>query len=182
MICCVIIPCYKTDFVLLETYISDIIKYWSSEDVLEITLVIDGGLNEKHPEVQKFINLKEKFNNLRLILNHKHVGQQKSVLNGFDLSNSNILTSSSNQKESDFFRSSSQIKLHGKKFWPGIKISTENNEVILRNTNELDSLLSQRFVSYEGYVGIGDSTSVFLKLGYINRVNDSVVDNKLKKL
>ena len=98
------------------------------------------------------------------------------------ISNSNILTSSSNQKESDFFRSSSQIKLHGKKFWPGIKISTENNEVILRNTNELDSLLSQRFVSYEGYVGIGDSTSVFLKLGYINRVNDSVVDNKLKRV
>ena len=54
--------------------------------------------------------------------------------------------------------------------------------MILRNTNELDSLLSQRFVSYEGYVGIGDSTSVFLKLGYINRVNDSVVDNKLKRV
>ena len=89
--CCVIIPCYKTDFVILETYLSDIIKYWNSEDVLEIILVIDGGLNEEQSDVQKFIGLKEKFNNLRLILNHKHLGQQKSVLNGFDLSNSNIL-------------------------------------------------------------------------------------------
>ena len=54
--CCVIIPCYKTDFVILETYLSDIIKYWNSEDVLEIILVIDGGLNEEQSDVQKFID------------------------------------------------------------------------------------------------------------------------------
>jgi len=98
------------------------------------------------------------------------------------LSKSSILKTNGDQIKSEFFSSSSQIKFRSKIFWPGIKINTENNEVISRTSNQLDSLLSQRFFSYEGYVGIGDSTNIFLKLGYINRINDSVQDNKLKRV
>ena len=89
--CSIIIPCYKTELVILENYISDINKYWKNEDKLEIILVIDGGLNNDDPTTKKFAELKNEFRNLRVILNYKHLGQQRSILNGFDLSNSNIL-------------------------------------------------------------------------------------------
>ena len=42
--------------------------------------------------------------------------------------------------------------------------------------------MSQKFKSYEVFKGIGDSTKVFAKIGYIRRVNDSLKDNRLTKV
>ena len=42
--------------------------------------------------------------------------------------------------------------------------------------------ISQKFQSYEVFTGIGDSTKVFVKLGYIHRINDSLQNNSLTKV
>ena len=62
--CSIIIPCYKTELVILENYISDINKYWKNEDKLEIILVIDGGLNNDDPTTKKFLSPKPHILNL----------------------------------------------------------------------------------------------------------------------
>ena len=65
--------------------------------------------------------------------------------------------------------------------WPGVKFSTEQNEITQLPSNILD-LKSHRFTAYEAFVGVGDSTKVFVKAGYIKRLNDSVQNNTLKRI
>tara|TARA_R110002111_G_scaffold40361_1_gene75585 strand:- start:1077 stop:2498 length:1422 start_codon:yes stop_codon:yes gene_type:complete len=68
-----------------------------------------------------------------------------------------------------------------KKSWIGTKLAIENNEQIENATQELTAL-SQKFKSYEVFVGVGDSTKIFTEIGYKNRVNDSIRNNKLQKV
>ena len=44
------------------------------------------------------------------------------------------------------------------------------------------SALSQRFTEYGAFVGRGDSTKVFVELGYLQRVNDSLQNGLLEKV
>ena len=94
---------------------------------------------------------------------------------------SSLLKTNSERASSNFIRSQSQIRYRIGKFWPGLKFSTEKNEIISKLDNQLDSL-SQRFSSYEGFLGIGDSTKVFVKFGYIHRVNDSVQGASMQRV
>ena len=94
---------------------------------------------------------------------------------------SSVLKTNSDRTSSNFLRSISQLKYKVGKFWPGVKFSTENNKIVSQIDSQLDSL-SQRFSSYEGFLGVGDSTKVFVKVGYVHRVNDSVQDNRLQRV
>jgi len=49
----------------------------------------------------------------------------------------------------------------------------EDNQAKNKSTNQL-SALSQRFTEYSFFTGRGDSTKVFVELGYLNRKNDSL--------
>src|SRR5690606_38754840 len=44
------------------------------------------------------------------------------------------------------------------------------------------SPISQKFSAFEVFSGVGDSTKVFVELGYQFRVNDSVRNNLLQKV
>ena len=109
---------------------------------------------------------------LSAILKHK-----KSVLS----TESSILKSDGSFAESSFFRTQNQLKFHLKKNWVGGSFRHENNKEILMNTNDLSNL-SQRFSEFGGFIGRGDSTKVFIELGYLNRVNDSLKNGILKKV
>ena len=91
------------------------------------------------------------------------------------------MSTNGTRSKSTFFRSLSALKYNLGSFWPGVKFSTEQNKITQYPTNELD-LQSQKFSAYEAFVGVGDSTNVFLKAGYIKRLNDSVQSNQLKRI
>ena len=95
--------------------------------------------------------------------------------------NSSLLNTEGVQTSSTFTRTLSQLRYKFGSFWPGVKYAMESNKVIQKSNNQLDSL-SQQFSSYEGFVGIGDSTKVFVKLGYIHRVNDSVQNFQMNRI
>lgn len=85
---------------------------------------------------------------------------------------------------------SSFLRLHHisayslKKGWVGAKISAENNQVAINNTQIVkDSLtaLSQKFQQYTTFAGIGDSTKVFVEASYQYRVTDSVRNGRLAR-
>jgi hypothetical protein len=57
----------------------------------------------------------------------------------------------------------------------------ENNKEKIVATQQL-SALSQRFTEYGAFVGRGDSTKVFVELGYLQRVNDSLQNGLLEKV
>jgi hypothetical protein len=95
--------------------------------------------------------------------------------------NSSILNTNGTRSKSTFFRSFSQLKYDLGTVWPGVKFSTEQNKISQLPSEDLD-IQSQRFSAYEGFLGIGDSTNVFVKVGYIKRLNDSVQNNTLKRV
>jgi len=91
------------------------------------------------------------------------------------------LKSDGSYSESKFIRNEALAKYHFGKNWVGGSLRLEDNEEKLKETN-LFSALSQRYTEYGAFIGRGDSTKVFVELGYLQRANDSLVGGLLKKV
>ena len=91
------------------------------------------------------------------------------------------LNSNGRATTSDFSKLYSKLVYGRKKSWVGGKFYTEDNQ---RTFKISDSLTpdSQRFHMYEGTVGVGDSTKVFVEAGYRYRVNDSLRENRISQV
>lgn len=93
-------------------------------------------------------------------------------------SHNSILRSDSNSTNTQFVRSRNNINYSINKYWFGGGLEGENNRHIDKNTNSLTPV-SQQFAEFSGFIARGDSTKVFVKMGYTHRVTDSVFQNKL---
>ena len=82
---------------------------------------------------------------------------------------------------SKFIRNQSQIRFHHKKNWIGSTIRLEDNQEKIKVTNQFSSL-SQRFTEYGLRVGRGDSTKVFVELGFLKRANDSLQNGFVQRV
>jgi len=83
--CSILIPSFKSNILILEDTIKDILKNWTNKNELEIIIIIDGGLSENDEFVIKLKEIKNRFSQIKLLLNLKRLGQQKSILNGFSV-------------------------------------------------------------------------------------------------
>jgi hypothetical protein len=114
-------------------------------------------------------------------------GNRQVLIGNLNLKNWNIqnkssfLKSDSDYSTSVFIRNQTQIKYHIKKNWVGTSLRLEDNQEKLKATN-LFSSLSQKFTEFGGFIGRGDSTSVFVELGYLNRSNDSIQSGIIKRV
>lgn len=91
------------------------------------------------------------------------------------------LESNSDYSTSTFVRNEALAKYHFSKNWVGGSVRLEDNREKIKPTGNLTSL-SQRFTEYGVFVGRGDSTKVYVKLGYLRRTNDSLVNGQLQKV
>lgn len=91
------------------------------------------------------------------------------------------LQSDSNYSTSTFIRNEALAKYHVGKNWVGGTVRLEDNQEKTKETKQF-SPLSQRFTEFGAFVGRGDSTKVYVELGYLQRANDSLVDGILKKV
>ena len=112
----------------------------------------------------------------------------RHVLNGaFQLENWTIqnqgsfLKSEGDVSTSKFLRNQSQIRYHFKKNWIGSSLRLEDNQEKSKSTNQF-SALSQRFSEYGFLTGRGDSTKVFVELGYLKRTNDSLQNGLIQRV
>ncbi|MDO5978512.1 hypothetical protein [Flavivirga spongiicola] len=113
---------------------------------------------------------------------NRHVTHVNLLLNKFNISSySSFLNANSNINTSTFLRSYNRVTYSMQKSWLGVKLAIEDNEQKDVSTQTLTPL-SQKFKSYEIFVGVGDSTKVFAEIGYKNRVNDSIRNNELQKV
>tara|TARA_B100000768_G_scaffold181702_1_gene205876 strand:+ start:13793 stop:17230 length:3438 start_codon:yes stop_codon:yes gene_type:complete len=140
------------------------------------------GAQFSHPDKG---NLSYEFQHLNFKGNYegsRHVFFTKLNLEHFQVySNSSFLETDGLNSNSVFYRSENRLKYSYTKGWSGVKFSTEHNE---KKSVELDQLdpVSQKFQAYEVFTGVGDSTKVFAKLGYVHRINDSLQNNRLAKV
>lgn len=112
----------------------------------------------------------------------------RHLINGlFKFDNWNIQNNGSFMKSdgilanSKFIRNQTQLRYHFSKNWVGGTVKLEDNQEKIKQTN-LFSALSQRFFEYGAFAGRGDSTKVYLELGYLNRSNDSLQNGLLQRV
>ncbi|ABQ03574.1 hypothetical protein [Flavobacterium johnsoniae] len=90
-----------------------------------------------------------------------------------------FLNSDATASTSKFIRNQTRTKYHFGKNWVGGSLQIEDNQEKDKATNQF-SALSQRFSEYGVFVGRGDSTKVFVELGYLQRRNDSLQNGLLQ--
>lgn len=90
-----------------------------------------------------------------------------------------FLNSDATASTSKFIRNQTRTKYHFGKNWIGGSLQIEDNQEKDKTTNQF-SALSQRFSEYGVFVGRGDSTKVFVELGYLQRRNDSLQNGLLQ--
>lgn len=144
--------------------------------------LLTSGVTLNHPKnglaAYKFehLNYSENFNG------NRHSALVDLNFTGLSIrSNSSYLNARSTINTSTFLRSFNQLVFRYKNGWSGTRVSTEDNVQRSVSTDELTPL-SQRFLSYDLFTGVGDSTKVFVEIGYKNRTNDSIRNNELKRV
>jgi hypothetical protein len=122
------------------------------------------------------LDFSENFSGNRHVLN-----TDLKLKNWIFQNNTSFLNSNSHLHDSQFLRHQSQIRYHFKKNWIGNSLRLEDNQQKSKTYNELTAL-SQKFKEYGFFAGRGDSTKVFVELGYLHRVNDSLQSGFLKRV
>lgn len=122
------------------------------------------------------LNYSENFNGSRhLITSDVNFNRLKISTYG------SYLNSKADSIHSAFFRLNNRTTYSFNRSWVGGKIALEDNRIKNEKRDSL-SVISHKFSSYEIFSGVGDSTQVFVELGYQYRVNDSVRKNVLQKV
>lgn len=96
-------------------------------------------------------------------------------------SQGSFLKSDSNVSTSKFLRNQSQVRYHFSKNWIGSSLRLEDNQEKEKATNQF-SAISQRFSEVGFFTGRGDSTKVFVELGYLKRANDSLQNGLIARV
>lgn len=163
-------------------YHSEFNRDWNIENPMGNQKLLISGFQLFHPKKGiasyqfEHLNYSENFNG------NRHVARVNLNLNRFNiLSYSSILNAKSDLNSSSFLRSFNHISYSLTKGWLGTKLAIEDNEQ-KEITTEVLTPLTQKFKSYQFFVGVGDSTKVFAEIGYKNRVNDSIRNNRLQKV
>jgi hypothetical protein len=140
------------------------------------------GLNFQLPQKGQFTYQFEKLDFTESFSGTRHV--VNGIVNLKKLTvreNASYLKSDSDYASSKFARNRTQARYHFGKNWVGAALHLEDNQEKLKATDQF-SVLSQRFIEYGTFIGRGDSTKVFVELGYLHRVNDSLQDGFLQKV
>ncbi|MFV5690408.1 hypothetical protein ACM55K_00125 [Flavobacterium sp. LT1R49] len=114
-------------------------------------------------------------------------GSRHSIDAAFKLKNWTIqnhgsfLKSDGIETASKFYRNQTQARFHFNTNWIGTHLRLEDNQETFKTTNQF-SALSQRFTEYSFFTGRGDSTKVFVELGYLRRKNDSLQNGFIQRV
>ena len=88
------------------------------------------------------------------------------------------LSTNDNVKITSFTRGYTRFHLSLKKGWIGGHAQLEDNLSTIKSNDSITPD-SQRFYEYGAYAGVGDSTKVFVEVGYRFRESDSLVTNRI---
>ncbi|MGB1283740.1 MAG: hypothetical protein ACPG44_04670 [Polaribacter sp.] len=92
-----------------------------------------------------------------------------------------MLDNTSTTENNSFFTAKANVEYSYEKTWLGASVNFETNARKNKTTQEFIHL-SHRFKEYQAYIGFGDSTKVFSKVGFNFRNNDSIRSNKFTEI
>jgi hypothetical protein len=113
---------------------------------------------------------------------NKHIIQSKIKLKNTTIfANGSLLKNTSSTEDNSFFIANAKAEHHFSKKWLGAFINFETNARKNKTTQEFINT-SHQFKEYETYLGLGDSTKVFAKIGFNYRNNDSIKANEFTEI
>jgi hypothetical protein len=155
---------------------------WNLETPIGNQSLFVSGVNVFHPQKGIFTYKFEHLNYTDNYNGNRHTSLADFSFNKLNIfSNTSFLTTNSVVTTSTFTRSFNKAIYDLNKSWVGGKVALESNEQIDKLTQELKPE-SQKFTTYEVFTGVGDSTKIFVELGYKYRVNDSIKNNVLQRV
>jgi hypothetical protein len=141
---------------------------------------LNRGINSKNKGLITYqfekLAFSDSFSGNRHILNGQY-----NTKNWLFQNQGSYLKSDGTVTSSKFIRNESQIKYHFNKNWVGTSQRFEDNQEKNKSTKEFSNL-SQRFSEYGIFTGRGDSTKVFVELGFLKRNNDSIQNGLLQRV
>jgi len=155
---------------------------WNLTQPLGNQSFITTGLEWNHPKngtahyAFEQLRFSENFQGTRHILEGRM--QQKNWLL---TQNGSLMQSDGTLQESRFLRNQTQLRYHIGKHWVGATYRMEDVDDFNKTTQERTQL-SQRFHEWGAFAGKGDSTKVFVELGYLHRVNDSLQSGMIERV
>ncbi len=112
----------------------------------------------------------------------KHVLEGHYRYNKWSLQNfGSFMKSEGVLSNAEFLRNHAQARFHVAKNWIGSSYRMEAVKETIKATNSF-SALSQNFNEFGLFAGRGDSTSVFVEIGYLQRANDSLQNNQIERV
>jgi hypothetical protein len=143
-----------------------------------LTSGLDFNFNNKGKAIYQFENLTfdNSFSGNRHAISGRYAAKKWMIW-----SNSSVMKSDSKLSNSSFSRSENRSSYKLGKNWVGATVNLEDNSEKFKATNSF-SALSQRFLEYGVFVGRGDSTKVFVELGFLQRQNDSLQNNRIERV
>jgi hypothetical protein len=140
------------------------------------------GLNFVLPEKGNLVYQYEKLDYSDSFSGNRHILNASFNLKDWNIqSKGSFLKSDATSSTSKFIRNQSQVKYNFKKNWIGTNLRLEDNQEKNKVTNQF-SALSQKFLEYGFFAGRGDSTKVFVELGYFKRTNDSLQNGIIQRV
>lgn len=101
--------------------------------------------------------------------------------NWFVSSFTSLMNSKNSNSEALVFKNFNKVLWQKNKYWTGIVM--QNETIADQNlTTKIYDVKSQRFKEYQIFIGRGDSTKIFLELGFKHRINDSLRSNIIEKV
>lgn len=126
-----------------------------------------------------------RFNNLNYTDTFNGIKHEFQSQISFDkttfFADASLLANTSTLEDNSFLIAKAKAEHYLKKNWFGAFINFETNARKTINTNQFINT-SHRFKEYEAYVGLGDSTKVFAKIGFNYRNNDSIKSNQFTEI
>ena len=95
--------------------------------------------------------------------------------------NSSLLENDSETQDNSFFRLTGRVEQSFTKSWVGGFVNIESNDGQFKATQQAINT-NHQFKEYEGYLGVGDSTKVYAKIGFNYRNNDSIRSNQFTEI
>lgn len=144
--------------------------------------LIDLGTNINHLEKGNLqyqfqhLDFSESFTGNRQVFNANFNFEKLTLV-----ANASYLKTDGSVLDSEFSRANFFSVYDLGKPWVGAKFNYEDNEELNLAENQL-TVNTQRFKSYEVFTGVGDSTDVFVEVGYRFRENDSLRSNQLERV
>lgn len=140
------------------------------------------GLQMTLPEKGNLVYQFEKLDFSTNFAGNRHILNAFFTLKDWKIqSRGSLLNSDSSTSTSKFLRNQTQVKYRFKKNWIGSSLKLEDNQEKNKASNQF-SALSQRFTEYGFFAGRGDSTKVFVELGYFRRANDSLQNGIVQRV